>query len=293
MLEDVEDPVLIVRITKGLADRKRLPLAHVISVLDEVRQMISDVGREIQKQKGVPAPSGDFGLELLASGSGVMFRPGSVQAQIAITQHVQTGIMAAQQVVRTVELLETSDLPAIGPDKPIDPRIVRRLNRIARIQRSDKTELHLAVKRPGFEKPLAARFGDAGMAAARALQAPMFRMEEMTIYGKLFELADHDPAGEEETKGFWGQLCRDNGEIWRIQFKPDDLATVTPLFRKQVVITGTAVYYRVASPKIIVRDISPEHDRDYEAAFDNLFGCDKALYNADFQTLLRRMRGDE
>jgi hypothetical protein len=118
-------------------------------------------------------------------------------------------------------------------------------------------------------------------------------MEEMTIYGKLFELADHDPAGEEETKGFWGQLCRDNGEIWRIQFKPDDLATVTPLFRKQVVITGTAVYYRVASPKIIVRDISPEHDRDYEAAFDNLFGCDKALYNADFQTLLRRMRGDE
>jgi len=286
------DPVFTIRLAKGLADRGRLPLAHVLSILDEVRQLITEVGRDIQAQKGVEGYSGDFGLDLIAGKSGMAFQPGSIQAQIAITQNVQTGILAARQVVRTVEHLETEDLPGVGSDQTIDPKIVLRLNRIARIQRRDKTELHLAINSGSKAKPLEATFGDAGMAAVRALQAPTFQMEDLTIYGKLYELADHDPAGEEEGKGFWGELKRDNGEVWRVQFKAADLEKVTPLFRKQVAVNGTAVYYRVATPTIVASRIEADRDRDYEAAFDELFGCDKQLYKADFDTLLRQMRGE-
>lgn len=286
------DPIFTIKLAKGLADRQRLPLAHVLSILDEVRQLITDVGRDIQAQKGVEGYSGDFGLELIAGESGMAFLPGSVQAQIAITQNVQTGILAAKQVVRTVEHLEAEDLPGIGPDQTIDPKIVLRLNRIARIQRRDKTELHLAISPGGKAAPLEAKFGDAGMAAARALQAPTFQMEDLTIYGKLYELADHDPTGEDEDKGFWGELKRDNGEVWRVQFKAADQDKVTPLFRKQVAVSGTAVYYRVTTPKMVASRIEADKDRDYEAAFDELFGCDKQLYKTDFDTLLRQMRGE-
>ena len=51
---------------KGLADRKRLPLAHVIRTLQEVDELIREVGRQVQKERGIENPTGDFGIELLA-----------------------------------------------------------------------------------------------------------------------------------------------------------------------------------------------------------------------------------
>jgi len=35
------ETIFTVKLEKGLAERKRLPLAHVISVLDELRQLIA------------------------------------------------------------------------------------------------------------------------------------------------------------------------------------------------------------------------------------------------------------
>lgn len=131
------------------------------------------------------------------------------------------------------------------------------------------------------------------MAAVRSLQSKTFAVDGMTIYGKLYELLDHDPSDEEQGKGFWGELRRENGEVWRLQFEQKSIDEVTPLFRKQVVATGRATYYRVTTPKLTVTQIKPDNDRDYEAAFDTLVGCDRDLYKADFGTLLRRLHGDE
>ena len=72
----MDSPLFVVRLEKGLADRQRLPLAHVISVLEEVRQMILDAGRELQADIGIEQPVLDFGLELIAGPDGVVFQPG-------------------------------------------------------------------------------------------------------------------------------------------------------------------------------------------------------------------------
>ena len=68
----IDSPVFTIKLQKGLAERQRLPLADVISVLEEVRQMIADVGREIQRDLGIEKPTGDFGLELLAGAQGIV-----------------------------------------------------------------------------------------------------------------------------------------------------------------------------------------------------------------------------
>jgi len=286
------ETVLSIKLQKGLADRKRLPLVHVISVLEEVSQMIAEVGRDLQRQKGIPSPTGEFGLEILAGSKGLLFLPGSLQAHLAITQDVQTGILAAQRVVRTVRLMEEDKFPP-AEDEEINAHIVRRLNRIARIQELDKIEMHLAVKVPGYPKSMEATFGTTAVALARSLQAPTFRMEEMTLYGKLFELTDRSTSEEEEGKFFWGELRRENGETWRVQFRASDVNVVTGLFRKQVAITGTAFYYRVASPKLVAEKIEADPERDFETAFEDLQGCYKDIYKADFPTLMRRMHGEE
>src|SRR6185436_13497188 len=85
----------------GLADRNRLPVGQVISVLSETRQMIEDVGREIQKERGVDGPI-DFGLELLAESTGVVFKKGSLLARIAITNNIEIGLIATQRLLDTV-----------------------------------------------------------------------------------------------------------------------------------------------------------------------------------------------
>lgn len=286
-----DSPVFVVRLEKGLADRQRLPLQHVISMLEEVRQMIGEAGREIQREMGFERPSGDFGLELVAGSRGILFRPGSVQAHIAITQDVQLGVLAAERVVNLVDRLGKKDLQEI--DDPTEKQIVRRLNRIAKFQRTDKTELVMAVQKPSVQMVEQAIFGDAAIDKIRSLQTPVFEMEGLTVFGKLYELRDRDEEDEENDRGFWGELRRENSETWRIQFASSDTEKAVSLFRKQVAVTGLAKYYRIANPKLVVRDIVPDIERDYETAFDELFGSARETLGTDAQALLREMRGDD
>ncbi|HEX4311782.1 MAG TPA: hypothetical protein VHZ25_17255 [Acidobacteriaceae bacterium] len=286
--EASDEAVLIVKLQKGLAERQRLPLDHVLRVLDEVRQMVADAGRQVQRDMGMERPTAEFGLEILAGSGGVLFRKGSVQAQIAVTSNVQAGLLAAHRVVDTIKSLETRHYT---PDGETDRTIVRRLNRIAKIQETDKTEMQFSLRRPGGKQPIAAIFGEAAVATAISLQAPVFQMQDTTVTGKLYELKTD--TSDEEEKGFWGELRRDNGETWRVQFAQERKRDVAALFSEQVQITGTAKYYRIATPKLIVKTITPDTERDYESAFDELYGTDKKAFPEGFAEALREMRGDD
>ncbi len=107
------------------------------------------------------------------------------------------------------------------------------------------------------------------------------------------ELIDKIKVDDEEEKGFWGELVADDGETWRVLFDANDEEKATPLFRKQVKAIGTAVYYRIARPKLICEKIERDTERNYDAAFDELYGCNKQIYKTDLQTLLKRMHGEE
>jgi hypothetical protein len=282
------DPVITVKLRKGLADRNRLPLAHFLNVLDEFRQMMVSVGKRIQRERGADAPTGDFGLEIIAGDTGNAVRLGSIWSPLAITTNPAVGILAAQEVISTLNRLEQDD-GIVDPNIQIDRELIRRISRIARIQRADRTELEISITRPGYPEALAATFGSPGLSSIRALQSPTFEVEGISLYGKLVELLDRDPS-EEDGKGFWGELRKDDGEAWRIQFKPSDIDEVTRLFRKQVMVTGKAIYYRVATHKLVAESISADSERDYEAAFDELNGCYKDAFSPE---LLKAVRGEE
>jgi hypothetical protein len=152
-------------------------------------------------------------------------------------------------------------------------------------------ELEVSIIRPGIDTPLIATFGTSGMASLSALQTPTLEVQGVSMYGKLVELVDRDES-DEDGKGFWGELRRDNGEPWRVQFRSSDIDQVTTMFRKQVVIVGRAVHYNVTRPKIVADTIALDSDRDYEAGFDEIFGTAKGAFNADLETLIRRNRED-
>ncbi len=287
------ETLFIVKLEKGLAERKRLPLSHVISVLDELRQLITEIGKDLQRRRGVARPTGDFGLELIAGEHGIAFKASSVQASIAVTERAGTGFKVIQSVIETIGLLDTEEFPEATADQQIDRRIIRRLSRIARIQRHDRTQMRLSIARPNQQKPITAIFGPNAVAAVRSLQAPTFRVEGTVLYGKLIELIDKIKVDDEEEKGFWGELVADDGETWRVLFDANDEEKATPLFRKQVKAIGTAVYYRIARPKLICEKIERDTERNYDAAFDELYGCNKQIYKTDLQTLLKRMHGEE
>jgi hypothetical protein len=299
------EAVLTITLQKGLADRNRLPLAHVIKVLQEVRGMLIDAGREILKERGVEEPKNDFGLELLAE-DGTAFHKGSVRSNIAITVDVEVGILAAQAVLETVRELDVAlNQEFVGTPKRLEPteaRIVHRLERIAFINEIAKAEARFQVKVPKALMPdqamktirRPATFGAREAEAIRVYRLPDFVEENLLLYGRLFELKD--PAEADEGVGFfWGELKRDNGEKWRIQFNDEDEGLVTPLFRHQVMVTGTAHYYQTRSPKLTANAgaIHADVDRDYEAAFDELFGCEKQAFNMPLDELLKMRYGED
>ena len=205
-----------------------------------------------------------------------------------MVQTIYARILAAQEVIQTLNQLEQDD-GVLDPNQQIDRELIRRISRVARIQRADRTELEISIQRPGDTDPLTATFGNAGLSSIQALQSPTFEVEGMSLYGKLIELLDRDPS-EEDGKGFWGELRKDNGEAWRIQFKPSDVDEVTRLFRKQVMVTGKAIYYRVATHKLVAESIAADTERDYESAFDELHGCYKDAFSPE---LLKAVRAEE
>jgi hypothetical protein len=276
----------IVKFDRGLARRHRIPFDHALSALREVRLMIEEVGRALQREHGIERPSGDFGLELVAG-----IKKGSVQVNIALTRDVRYARQTVEKIIGTVNWLASMGGRSDGARQPseIGGRVVRHLNRIAEIQRTDKTEMRLELR--NGRRKCEAVFGEAAVASTEALRAPQSEIGGITVYGKLYELRDSSP-GEEEGKFFWGELRRDNDDVWRVQFKSSDIAEVAPLFRKQVAVTGIAVYYPVQSPKLIAQSFGPDTDRDYEAAFDELYGCNQELYKAPLEDLLKEIRGD-
>src|SRR5262245_57843229 len=91
---------------KGMAEKNRLPLNHVISTLQQVDQMIREVGRQIQRDAGIENPDGDFGIELLAGRTGIAFHRGSVSTSSAITRDIQHGIEAISKIIETTDIVE-------------------------------------------------------------------------------------------------------------------------------------------------------------------------------------------
>ena len=72
---------------------------------------------------------------------------------------------------------------------------------------------------------------------------------------------------------------------WRVEFAPHEVAAVSALFRKQVYVTGQATYYKALTPKITVTDFGADRPRDYETAFDELFGSSPELLGEDLSSL--------
>ncbi|MQA29226.1 MAG: hypothetical protein GEU82_05210 [Luteitalea sp.] len=268
-------PIFSVCFKEGLATRNRLPLDHVIRVLNEIKGMMQELGRRVQREQGAADPTGDFGLELIAG-----FQRGSVQANIVMTRDVEIGVIVAAQILDTVSRLgatprlkraRRSTMIPVAPMADFDPRIVNRLNNIGKVQEIDKTKMELTLRTNGM-RPTKAVLDTAAVKAVSALREPNLTIEGVTVYGKLRELHDKYDDDDDGTKAFFGELLSDDGEVWRIEFKPRDVSSAALLFRRQVFVTGTATYYQAVNPKLHAIDFGADDERDYEAAFDELYG---------------------
>jgi hypothetical protein len=281
------DPIITVDLTDGLADRNRLPLSHVIKVLREVESMINDVGVEILQSRGVENAKADFGIELVAD-DGMAFKKGSVRAYIALTRYPEIAVLAAEKVINAVKLLSVKRREPAMETRPapiLSARVVRGLERIAYFNEPAKTYIRFELKAPKKViaitemKSPAARRAMLGVVAAeslRALRTPKFEEHGVRLYGKLYRLKDR-PTDSGAKATFWGELYRDNGEKWRVQFNKSDLNTVSGLFTKDVLVVGTAVYYESTSPKIEATFVDEDMDRDLVAAYDEFYGCDREV----------------
>ena len=287
------DPIITVKLQKGLADRHRLPVSHVLRVLDEFRSMITEAGREIQRARGVAEPT-DFGLEIVAGSGGTAFRRGSLEAHIAITTSVPDGLLAAQQVLSTVQSLNREDLPAQPGDRA-QSKILTRLQRLARVQKTTKTEMKISVKTPGQKsRSQSCTYGSKAIAYAARVTSPSFESDGVGVYGKLTELTDKEGHLYDNDRGaFFGEILADDGQVWTAKFKVPkvDASKVARLFRRQVFAVGRAKYYRVQNPRLTVDSIDLAPTLEYASAFDDLFGVDRTTLTGDLDSLLAEARG--
>jgi len=287
MRRHLETPRFTVSLSKGLADRHRLPWDHVVRTLQEFGDLLRDVGQQVQRDKGVENPTGDFGIELLAGKGGFVFRKGSLQTAATITRDTENGVIAVTRVIQAANMLEKKKPETIDPSYA---PILRRFARISGLQREDRTELKIKLLEPG-KRTKQAVFGEKGIATIDSLSAAGLTLENVTVYGKLRELKDRSREEEGGTV-FWGELFAENGEIWRVQFGVERLKAVLPLFRRQVVITGDATYFKANNPRLIAKSVDLDPDRDYLKAFDNLQNSFAEVFgDSDVGDLLKEIRG--
>lgn len=254
-----------IALKKGIATRNRIPLDHMIATLRGIQNMIREVGRKIQRDAG-EEPTGDFGIDLVAGKTGVIFRKGSLYTATEPTKNIERAIQTLQTIVNTTDVLQkkTAKQPLAVSD--YGEEVLRRLPKIAEIQEQDKTELHLTVTE-GRRILSSSTFGARGLATLKSLESAEFKVEAVTLYGKLRELRDMSTS-ERGSSHFWGELLEDNGHYWRILFRNSDQEKVKSLFREQVWIAGDATYYKTQAPRLEAKDINGEPLPDYLTAFD-------------------------
>lgn len=249
---------------KGLANKNRLPLSHVLSTLREVDAMIREVGRKVQHEAGVQLPDGDFGIELLAGATGLAFQKGSLKTASALTKDIPNGTETLRRIIKTTNAIETKKVVQI--DDFVTP-VAKRLAAISPWQQQDKTELSIQLAEGGKVSD-STRFSEKGIRAIQQMGQSQFSIESITLYGKLRALTDRSKTEKEDD--IWGELLEDNGNTWRIKFVPVDLDRAKNLFTRQVVIFGDATYFKTKDPRLDVKTITEDKERDYVAAFDHL-----------------------
>ena len=286
MAKRTDSAIFSIVFKNGKANENRLPLSHVIATLQELDQMVKEVGRKIQRDRGVESPDGDFGIELLAGVTGIAFRKGSVRASAALTRDVENGIRAVSSVIGTTAMVEKKNVSAVGE---YGEPVFRRLARIIPMQEKDGTDLHLQLVKK--QQVLdTAKFSASGMKVLRDLSAAEFAVESVTLYGKLRKLTDISRV--EDRDDIWGELEEDNGDKWRVKFHPSDFDKARRLLSKQVVAAGDATYFRTKLPRIDVKEIKLEDRRDYVAAFDAFSREYEPVFgDRDPQKILRDIRG--
>jgi hypothetical protein len=286
----VDTPEFTITLSKGLANRHRLPWDHVIKVLREFKTMLEDVGRTIQRENGVQNPTGDFGIQLLATAKGKVFRRGSIDTTGALTMDVANGLLAVNAIINTANAVEKKKQVPLTDDKTI--RIVRGLTKISEVQQLDHTDFAVKLVGPNTPKKVA-KITETGVQKLQAADAEVLHVDGVTVYGKLLELRDRSQT-DEMGECIWGELRSDSGDVWRVRFKRKDAADVIPLFTKQVMVYGDAMYFKTRSPRLNADTFKEDARRNYLAAFDELEGADKELYgNENLDDLISESRGGE
>ena len=278
-----------VSLSKGLADRHRLPLQDVIEILREIQDAVRDVGKAIQRQRGMENPTGDFGIEILADSEGFIFQKNGVKTTAVLTRDVRNGEAAFRQVMKTATQLEKKRPASIDAYGDI---AVRRLVSIAEVQKKLHAELKLTLVRADGKKE-EARFGDVGIATTESLSSPDTIIKGIILFGKLRQLFDRSKS---ETGGrfFWGELITDGGEIWKVRFRNREERRIIPLFRKRVKIEGDARYYKASYPRLSAETVELDKAKNFEAAFNRFFGADAEIYGKEkFEDLVSEMRGED
>ncbi len=279
------DPILNIRLRKGLADRHRLPLRAVQTVLEHCRLLINDLA----KRDGNDAPL-DLQLELLGAPGGALFAGGSVQMQIVAGAHPAIAAAAMQSAILSLQKLEQRD-NSFTLNNPSGARAVEHFHRIGIEQTKTGSELELSWLGLDATK-LQASLTPVALETVRALQNPNSELCGARAYGKLMELREVHEA-DDHGRGFQGQLLLDNGDEWRVKFREDQQHLAASLFRKRVVVSGTVKYFQTRAPKITAESIHLDPPRDYLAAFEKFVGTAPELKGQSLEQLMQAVRGED
>ncbi len=274
---------------KGLAERQRLPLDHVISTLMQIQQMIREVGKQIQRDAGIENPDGDFGVELLAGPAGLAFRKGSLKAAATITHDIPNGLLAINALIDTTDVLGKRN-PSFAAHEYAEP-ILRRLPKLSRIQEEDQTELHLALSKDRHVLNKTT-LGEKGRETLKRFEAPELGIDAITVYGKLRELRDQTRTDEEDKGFFWGEIVEESGRVWRVRFRDSAQTRVMALFRKQVAVTGNVAYFKTKTPRVDAVEINSDAMPDYLAAYQRFNEAYQDVFeDIEAEDILDQIRG--
>ena len=285
MVKETDNTAFTLVFRKGLADRNRLPIEQVIKTLQEFQELIREVGKQVQHRNGVEHPDGDFGIELLATNTGLVFRKGSLKAKAVPTRDIAN---ARETLTLIYSNVRSYSKPVTSQMQQTEATIARRMYKIGELQREARTELAVVVQ-ISEQRAKTATLTQKAVAHLETISAPQMRVGGVTLYGKLRQLNDRSK-DDDGGKFFWGELHTETHEKWRLKFPSSDVARITSLFRNQVVVGGNATYFGTQSPRLDVSTIFPDPPRNYLNAYAELSAAGAALFgDAEYGDLIKEL----
>jgi hypothetical protein len=278
-------PKIRISLQGGRADLHRAPVKDLVLLLEEVQDLVLDLGRQLF---GADAPEKVIEQSCRLEVVGLSLTSVSPELELAFDADEQPNHVGRRAMEAACVTLAALRDPTGYVGFVPAPGAVDRIEAMSGLLERGYARIEVAYVQDG--RSVTGVLDHELRARLLSQEAASVGVESVTIRGVLYSLEDR-PSETREKKTFSGRLLDDAGEVWTARFRQEQVDLARDLWRKVIELSGNARYSRTRGPVLHVETGKVIDTPDWQQALVRYRGAWRDVYRGrSFEQIVSDLR---